>query len=1443
MALDNNPPVSPSKNAVVNELQLQGNGLLSFFPGVAYQLLYRVDGSLQFVMVGAGAEDVLGVSAQALQEGIDRLLVLMSETDRSQFLTSLAAAAQANSDWHWSGLLQGRSGRMKWVETTARSQQTTDGDTLWTGFWLDSTERRGQEAELARSSASTPTTNCDPAFSACETHLNAILSDLPIMLHVLDREGQFVRSEGKGLQQLGLRAGQLVGASIYTTHHSAPGFLTLVNRALQGHPCAAVAKLGTHWYNHWLSPVKDADGEVTGAIVIAMDISVQKQAEEDRDRFFTHSLDMLCIAGTDGYFKRINPAWSKALGYTADELLTMPFASLVHADDRPKTRLEMEKIAKGAEVVRFENRCRCKDGSYRWFSWFSAVSKDDDLIYSVARDITSIKQTEAELLLYKQAVESSSVAIGIADAQGQHIYQNKAFSQLFECDTVEEFCATGGGAACFVNSADMRRTLGKVLQGNSWEGEIELQSRQGRTFQAYLRADAIRDGSGAIVGSQANVVDITGRKQAEKGQAKLLTILEATTDMVCTATVDGDLLYINKAGREMMSIGQDEERPIPVSSFYPKSALATLQKEILPQVLEQGLWSGESVLLTQDGLEIPVSQVIMAHRSEAGAVEYLSMIVRDIRSQKQAEANLLEREQFLRTIYDGLESAVFVVDVEDENMFYYTDWNAPAARLIGVKNLEICRLSPQDLFGEVKGAAICESYRRCVQEAASLSYEECISLHGQDSWLLTTLNPLLNTQGQVYCIVVTSFDISDRKRAEAQLQEREQFLRTIYDGIDQQIAVIDVCADGEFRYAGWNRLAGTTYGLPSARVAGKSLEVAMGPQEGQRWRQRLEVAIKSGMAATYEDCLDSYGEETWWLSRVNVLRNDQGDIYRLVTTTTEITDRKKVEKAWSRLVSILEATPDLVITADADNYCTYINRAGRQLLGLTETEDISTLQLNTFHSVPTYARMQREVMPAVVRHGVWAGENTILTLAGKEVPVSQVMLGHRSPDGNFEYLSTIARDISREKQAQVELLSFQRRVSLLIQQTPLAVIEWDTEMRVTAWNPAAERIFGYTAEEMIGCYGIEPLVPSETYPDIQQLVNDMLARREAFRSVNENLTKTGDVILCEWYNTPLIDPEGCMIGLASLAMDITERRRVEVQLQQQAQELEQALHELQCTQSQLVQTEKMSSLGQLVAGIAHEINNPVNFIYGNLSHANGYTQDLLQLVQLYQQHYPTPHPEILEEMDAIDLEFLMEDLPKLLNSMKVGADRIQQIVTSLRNFSRMDEAEMKEVNIHEGIDSTLLILQNRLKSRPDHPGIEVQKEYATLPLVECYAGQLNQVFMNILSNAIDALEERDRQRTFEQIEQEPSLIRIVTTVVGRDQVAIHLIDNGPGISDAVQQRLFDPFFTTKPVGKGTGLGMSISYQIVTEKHQGELTCQSVLGQGATFTIAIPIRQS
>ncbi|MEG3850931.1 PAS domain S-box protein [Microcoleus sp. herbarium19] len=446
-------------------------------------------------------------------------------------------------------------------------------------------------------------------------------------------------------------------------------------------------------------------------------------------------------------------------------------------------------------------------------------------------------------------------------------------------------------------------------------------------------------------------------------------------------------------------------------------------------------------------------------------------------------------------------------------------------------------------------------------------------------------------------------------------------------------------------------------------------------------------------------------------------------------------------------------------------------------------------------------------------------------------------------EGEMAYLATL-RDVTDRKRAEEMLWLYDRAMAATSTGVTIADAT-KPEYPIIYCNPAFESMTGYRREEILG-QNSRFLQGSDTDSEALEIIRQALKTNSECQVILKNYRKDGTAFWNALSVSPVRDRTGKLTHFIGVQRDITDRKQAEEALQnseaqsrKQAAQLAAALEELKATHSQLIQSEKMSSLGLLIAGVAHEINNPVSFIHGNLTYLKDYTQDLLHLLELYQQHYPNPVAEIQQEIENNDLDFLAEDLPKIMSSMSIGVERICQIVQSLRNFSRHDDSQMKPVNLHEGIDSTLLILNHRLKGNGEMPPILIVKQYGDLPPVECFAGPINQVFMNILSNAIDAIDDGNSRRTFQEISDNPSLIAICTKVVG-NFVEIKIADSGPGITEEVKQRIFDTFFTTKPVGKGTGMGLSISYQIIVEKHKGQLYCTSEAGKGTEFTIEMPI---
>ncbi|WP_442936903.1 PAS domain S-box protein [Nostoc sp.] len=661
----------------------------------------------------------------------------------------------------------------------------------------------------------------------------------------------------------------------------------------------------------------------------------------------------------------------------------------------------------------------------------------------------------------------------------------------------------------------------------------------------------------------------------QQSEMRFKELFEKSADAILLLGNDG-FIDCNQATVELFGYSHKDQlysvHPSDISSEFQPDGQSSSDKSnaMIAKALQTGCHRFEWIHQRANGEEFWAEVMLTAIPYDA--TQIIHGVVRDISDRKQAEEEIKESKAFLNQVINVISDMIFVKDEQHRWVLA----NQSLCNLLGVDCELILGKSDYDFFLKEHADVFWQKDNIVFQSQTEHLNEELITdNNGQIHWLLTKKIRFENNHGQAF-IVGSSRDITELKEAEAQLRQQEQFLRSIYDGAEMVIFVVDVLEDDSFCYGGWNTASERVIGIRGVDAVGKTPTEVMGEEQGEILRQQFAERVRTGMPISYEECLTINGEKSWWWVNLNPLRNEEGRIYRIIGTGFDISDRKRAEA------------------------------------------------------------------------------------------------------------------------------------------------------------------------------------------------------------------------------------------------------------------------ELQQAQLQIVQSEKMSALGNLVAGVAHEINNPVGFIAGNLQPASDYINDTFRLIDLYQQEYPDPSAAIQDEIKTIDLEYVRQDLPKLIASMRLGIDRICEISNSLRTFSRADRDRKISFNIHEGIDSTILILRHRLKASGNRPEIEVVKKYGNLPQIECFPGQLNQVFMNILANAIDALEESNQGRSITDIQTNPNRITITTCRGQQKTIVVKIADNGTGMPEERQKRIFDNLFTTKTVGKGTGLGLAIARQIVEDNHRGKLSCNSVLGKGTEFVIEIPV---
>jgi PAS domain S-box-containing protein len=1288
------------------------------------------------------------------------------------------------------------------------------------------------------------------------------------------------------------------------------------------------------WFSASGQAIWDVAGNPVRIAGALRDITVRKQAEAERDalraasqRFFNVSVDILCTAGFDGYFMQVNPAVTTVLGYTPEEFMAVPCLELVHPEDRARTELEVQKLASGAHSLLFENRYRCKDGSYKWLAWNAVPFLEEQLIYCSARDITKRKQAEKALRESERRFQTlarvSPVGIFYTDAQGQGLYVNERWCEIAGLTPAE---AAVEGWLKAIHPDDREQVLtrwDRAAQANlPFQSEHRFRRPDGKVTWVLAQAIAELNEAGVVKGYVGTITDISDRKALEKELALRQAHFNAffasapaglmiLDDQLRFAHINETLAYMNQ--RDVADhLGRTLTEVVPTIA------------SILVPMFRQILTTGEPILnheLSAEGTKQPGAKLhCMASYfpliGEEGKPIGIGAVIIEITERKRAEAALRESEARLGAIFNQAAVGIKLTELNGSCLLV----NQKLCELVGYAQEEMHRRTFQEITHPEDLDADLEYTRQLLAGEIQTFSMDKRYLHKQGSsvWVNLTVSLVRSPEGEPKYMISIIKDIGDRKALEKELALRQARFDAFFTTAPVGLEIID----DQLRFAHINETLAEMDGCSVAEHLGKTIT-------------EIVPAMASGLNAMYQHILNTGEsilnvEETGetpkepgvlrhWISSRFPLLGEEGKPIAVGGVTMEITERKRTEEALKES----EAQLRLALNAAQMGVWDWNMKTGSVTFSERE-EAILGFASGEFDG--RYKTYFNRIHPEDRSRVTQMNQNTIEEKADYDIDYRIIW-----PDGTIHWLREkgavlhdetgkavrmigITMDITDRKQAQESLRQSEERYRKLAQQAELlyriasqirnslnldtiletAVVEIRNLLQIDRchfiWYCAdADSAMWQVVHEakptdqpsLSGCYAaealeplIQPLLNFEVLrvDDVQNLQDD--ATREFFQSLGYKSllylpiqTPSGKVgvVACvncnglrSWNDeeVELVSVVCDQLAIAINQAELYAKSRAAASVAtEKATQLELALHSLQQTQFQLIQTEKMSSLGQLVAGVAHEINNPVTFISGNVDHASDYIKNLLNLLELYRTVYPQPTPEIQVLAQTIDLDFLLQDLPKVISSMKVGADRIRDLVLSLRNFSRLDEAEKKLVDIHEGLDNTLLILQHRLRQKSGYPAIQVIKEYGQLPLVNCYPGQLNQVFMNLLTNAIDALESVTvstipnptpplappliKDPTAEASQIPNPEIQICTGVNTSGEITIRIADNGLGMTQDVLARLFDPFFTTKPIGKGTGLGLSISYQIVVEKHKGTLHCNSEPGKGSEFVVTLP----
>ena len=1235
----------------------------------------------------------------------------------------------------------------------------------------------------------------------------------------------------------------------------------------------------------WLQFVARPDRATHGATMwdgLAIDVTDRRLAEEELRRtqgLLSAVLDALPIPvvvkeATELRVSTLNPAAAELFGVSAVDVLGFEEDGLFPPEQAAQWRsadraaLQTRHVVDGPPV-----RLQLRGADRLLQTRRIAIWEADRPQYLVAihEDITEHHQAEQDRLqqqsLLKSLIAAAPIGIAIADRDSRILEANHLLAETIGLGATDHLGQTMQAvapdqAAQLEQLYERVWTTGQALSNIEVTGRCSHQAAQADREQVWnLSYFPICGQDQTISAIGTIIVEVTEQRQIETELRQLNRRFQQISDNLPGVVYQyrrkpddplGQFRYISSACREIFELEPEEVMTNATamwSRVHPDD-VAAFAESVDRAATENTHWRHEYRVLLPSG-KLRWMQGIARMLQSADGTLLSDGLLFDVTDRKQATQALERMNDRFQRLADSVPGVIYQYQIAPGAELGEFLYLSPACREVYEIEPDEGQRNPAalwDLAYPDDLAGIHHSIQAAIAAGTTWQHEyRIITPSGQLKWLrVAARGRFLDDGHSIWDGLI--LDVTDRHRTEAQLQQ-------VTDRLEEAQRVAHL---GSWEYqvdTGAVSWSSEIYRLLNYPITPDvpNVEAALNvcnAQSKQRLRQAFSECLSSGQP---------YDLELESIERVNGLPryfrikglpeyDDCGNIVRIYGTLMDISDIKQAEairrRSEVRFRTLIEATAQIVwvtsrlgeFAADQPKWRAFTGQQRQDLLGWGWMNAIHPDDRPQTEQAWSQSIVTKE--PFTLEHRLRRHDGQYRYMSVRAVPILD-------DETNVHEWVGVHTDITDRKLADLELFDREAFLRTIFDgvEYPIFVLAVlpDRRLEYIGWNAASARLTGLHASRT---YHYSPV---EIFGEEQGTVLEAhywtcVDRRQTIVKDEYVPTSTGHLWLLTTLN-PLYDADGNIYRIVGTSIDITQRRAAEDALHQKAQDLETALHNLQRTQNQLIQSEKMSSLGQLVAGVAHEINNPVNFIHGNLSHAYQYAMDLLRMIEAYQDRSPDPDDDLLDLIEEIDLDFLIKDLPKLLQSMRVGTDRIREIVESLRNFSRLDESDVKNVDLHEGLDSTLLILQNRLKPRPEHPGIRLVKHYGALPKVECYAGQLNQVFMNILVNAIDALEDRDRHRTRDQIKQNPSVITISTQVLETHRVQICLADNGPGIEPATQQRLFDPFFTTKPVGKGTGLGMSISYQIVTERHGGSLVCHSEVGAGTEFIIEIPQHQT